>query len=122
MPRTSGDDHHGGTRIDQASAARRMLAEAQVFTQHLPAPLNSSEPLQILLWLFSAEADLRTVNSDQIRVPSSLSPEVTRRWLAALTAAGLVLACDNDISLSDHGRTTMIEMLSRIVDPQHSSG
>ena len=101
-----------------AKLASRMIAAQRVVSASLPAGFISPTPVVILLQLLVAEDEGEWATLEATESASSDTPSVTRRWTAALKAAGLIEQREGLLGLTAHGYETTVAMLENIYAAQ----
>lgn len=116
------DPNPGQTRTigptTAAKLASRMIAAQSAVFNALPSGFASPTPLMVLLELLVAEDGGEWATLHQIESGVDDTPSVTRRWIEALKAAGLIEQRAALLGLTAHGYDTVVAMLEGIYAAQ----
>lgn len=105
-------------RISLVMAARSMIVARRALEGPLPIDFIADPVVDVLMALYVAQADGRSPSADELVRASTVSPHVTRRWLAAITAEGLITIDDTGVSLTEEGDVRVTAAIRAVVRSQ----
>ncbi|SFP60598.1 hypothetical protein [Sphingomonas rubra] len=100
--------------------AQRMLSASAQVADAMPRGFHVPAALDIMLALYVAEDDARYLTVEDLPVPGAPSLELTRRWVDALIAQGLVDRRGGLHALSTAGHTLVDTIIERLYVAQRA--
>jgi hypothetical protein len=99
-------------------AARRMIVARRALQASLPVEFLHDATLDILLALFVAGAEDRTVDAEAVAAATTVAPGVAGRWTAVLVEEGLVAIEAKAVVLTAVGRERVAEAIRAVIHSQ----
>ena len=104
--------------ISLVMAARSMIVARRALEGPLPPALIADPVVDVLMALYVAHADGRAPTASEMEGATTVSPGVTRRWLAAIAAEGLIAIDAAGISLTAEGNARVTDAIRAVVQSQ----
>lgn len=104
--------------VSLVMAARSMIVARRALEGPLPPALIADPVVDVLMALYVAQADGRAPAASELESATTVSPGVTRRWLAAIAAEGLIAVDAAGVSLTAEGNARVTDAIRAVVESQ----
>ncbi|GAA0661283.1 hypothetical protein GCM10009102_07560 [Sphingomonas insulae] len=104
-----------GDPVGLIQTARRAIFEASAIASHMPPGFAPSTSAYLLFSLFVAEEASRCVEADGLDPLGNMSSKVRKRWVNALSAAGLIEQRGCFLELTADGYAKVTDILSAML-------
>lgn len=105
-------------RMSLVMAARSMIVARRALEGPLPIDLIADPVVDVLMALYVAQADGRSPPPAELERATSVSPMVTRRWLSAIAAQGLIAVEEQGVSLTEEGDARVAAAIRAVIRSQ----